>query len=61
MNSSYSSKEEMVARLAEVQKEVAALEMKQARTPEEEKQYQELSRELTGLDTTLKAMDGRTS
>lgn len=60
MNSTFNSKEEMAARLAEVQKAVAALEMKQPRTADEDKQYQELSMELTSLDTTLKAMDGKT-
>ena len=56
----YNSKEEMVARLAEVLKEVGILEAKQSRTPEEEKQYKELSAELTQLDTTLKVTDGLT-
>lgn len=52
------SKEEMVTRLTEVHKQVSALEMNQDRTPEEEKQYQELSLELTSLDITLKGMGG---
>jgi phage-related tail protein len=55
----YNSKEEIVARLEKALKEVEVLEMKRSRTPEEEKRYQELSLELTQLDTTLKAMDGR--
>ncbi len=59
MDLSYNSKEEMVARLTKVQKEITTLEMNQSRTPEEEKQYQELSLELASLDTTLKAMDGK--
>lgn len=55
----YSSKEDMVARMSEIQEEIAVLEMKDLRTPEEETQYRELLMEFGSLDTTLKAMDGK--
>jgi len=59
MTNTYSSKEEMIARMTELQKEIMPLEMNKSRTPEEEALYRELSMELGSLDTTLKAMDGK--
>lgn len=55
----YNSKDEMINRMNELQKEISMLEGNASRTPEEEAKYKELSAEFGSLDTTLKAMDGQ--
>ena len=59
MRRSYNSKEEMVARMDKIHKEIVTLAKNRSRTPEEDNRYRELSLEFTTLDTNLKAREGQ--